>query len=179
LTFGAVLDSQGDIFGKRAGMKDQDAEVLITLGVSAVRRGFALCVIVFLGFLLIYIAFFRPPAHIGWQAFLILLGALVLVLADALRRSTRLELRLSREALTDSSGRELCRVADIEAVERGVFAFKPSNGFSLRLATRADRLWAPGIYWRVGRRLGVGGVTSAGEAKSMAEIIAALLAERG
>jgi hypothetical protein len=38
-----------------------------------------------------------------------------------------------------------------------------------------QRLWAPGLYWRNGTFLGIGGVLSAGETKAMAEILTALV----
>ena len=63
-------------------------------------------------------------------------------------------------------------------MDRGTFAFKPSNGFLLRTATKQPRLWKPGLYWRMGRRIGVGGITRAAEAKLMADVIAVRLAER-
>jgi len=69
-------------------------------------------------------------------------------------------------------------VADIERVDRGVFAFKPSNGFLVRTREPSARAWRPGLWWRFGRRIGVGGVTSANQTKAMSEILAAMLAER-
>jgi hypothetical protein len=63
-------------------------------------------------------------------------------------------------------------------VERGAFAFKPSNGFLVRLDKPLGRGWAPGLWWRLGRLLGVGGVTSASQSKAMAEILSLELARR-
>ena len=70
------------------------------------------------------------------------------------------------------------RIEEVEALERGLFAFKPSNGFLIRTRAPKPRGWQPGLWWRVGRRIGIGGVTSAGQAKAMSEIMAALLLER-
>ena len=67
---------------------------------------------------------------------------------------------------------------DIARVERGAFALRPSNGFLLHLHAPGPRAWAPGLWWRLGRRLGVGGVTAAGQSKGMAEILTAMLVER-
>ncbi len=38
--------------------------------------------------------------------------------------------------------------------------------------------WRPGLWWRVGRRIGVGGMTPASQTKFMSEIIAAMIAQR-
>lgn len=70
------------------------------------------------------------------------------------------------------TGRPLALMEDIQEIERGMFALKPSNGFVVRLKTKAAPAWAPGLWWRTGRRLGVGGVTSAGAAKAMADLLA-------
>jgi hypothetical protein len=43
----------------------------------------------------------------------------------------------------------------------------------IRLKTPASRVWAPGLWWRFGKRVGVGGVTPAGQGKAMADVIAA------
>jgi hypothetical protein len=56
---------------------------------------------------------------------------------------------------------------------------KPSNGFTVVMETKQPRAWAPGLWWRVGRRVGVGGVTGASQTKFMAEQIALRLAQGG
>jgi hypothetical protein len=66
----------------------------------------------------------------------------------------------------------------IRSVERGAFAFKPSHGFTLVMKEKQPRAWAPGLWWRLGRRVGVGGVTSAGQTKFMAEQIALRIEDR-
>ena len=131
-----------------------------------------------LGALVLYIAAANPPAQPLWQLFLVGLGAAVLILAEAMRRASGRALHLTRAGLFDSEGREVARLGQIAEVERGTFAIKPSNGFTVKLTSPAPRAWAPGVWWRLGRRVGVGGVTSPVQAKAMAEILTALLAER-
>ncbi|MBL4559156.1 MAG: hypothetical protein JKP98_25190 [Rhodobacteraceae bacterium] len=69
-------------------------------------------------------------------------------------------------------------IAEIERVDRGALAFKPSGGFVLHLAAPGTAGWAPGLWWRVGRRLGVGGATNPMEGRAMADIIAVRIALR-
>ena len=76
------------------------------------------------------------------------------------------------EGLRDGNGRLLCRMDQIAGVDRGAFAFKPSNGFLVKLKEPMPRVWQPGLWWRLGRRIGVGGVTPAGQGKFMADMIA-------
>jgi hypothetical protein len=152
-------------------------EVLATLSASAPRRWFAYGSLVLLGGLLVLTGLSGGPAP-GWIAFLLVLGLAALWLAERLRRATALTLTLTRTELRDSAGRTLARIADVQRVERGAFAFKPSGGFTLRLAAPMTRSWSPGLWWRAGRRVGVGGVTHSAAGRFMAERIALLLAER-
>jgi hypothetical protein len=72
----------------------------------------------------------------------------------------------------------LARIDDVVAVDRGMFAIKPSNGFMLKLKTPAPRAWHPGLWWRLGRRLAVGGVTPGSQTRPVADIISVMIAER-
>jgi len=150
---------------------DKNDDVIATMHASGMRRYFAYGAIFVLGAMLILLAFVQPPAF-GWQLFLIILGAGALVIAERLRRATCMVLTLTERELRDSTGEVLATLDNIKSVDRGAFAFKPSNGFVLRLKTSQSRVWAPGVWWRFATRVGVGGVTPAGPAKYMAEQIA-------
>ena len=149
----------------------KEDDIIATLQASGLRRLFAYGAVFFLGAMLILLAFVQPPAF-GWQVFLILLGAGALVVAERLRRATMLGLVLTERELRDTSGQVLTELTNIRSVDRGAFAFKPSNGFVLRLHQAQPRVWAPGLWWRFSTRIGVGGVTASGPAKYMAEQIA-------
>ena len=153
----------------------QKTEIIAELRASGPRRIFAMLVLVTLATLLFYLALAYPPAHIGWQVFVLVLAGAVLWLVLALYRATLGGLVLTPVDLRDHQGNVLVYVDDIIRIERGTFAFKPSNGFTLKTKTSPGRQWAPGIWWRLGRSFGVGGVTSASQAKTMAEAIAYLL----
>ena len=99
-------------------------------------------------------------------------------LLSALYHASAKGLFLTADRLSTTDGEVLVNVTDIVAVERGTFAFKPSNGFTLKTNGPAPRRWAPGMWWRMGRRIGVGGITGASQAKAMAEAIAIILANR-
>ena len=100
------------------------------------------------------------------------------MVANAMRKSTSETLELTREELRESSGTVLAKVEDIVSIDRGAFAFKPSNGFLLRLSKPYKRDWRPGLWWRGGKRIGVGGMTPGRQTKYMSEIIAVMIAER-
>ena len=69
-------------------------------------------------------------------------------------------------------------IDEIESIDRGFFAFKPSNGFLLTTKSPGSRTWQPGLWWRIGRRIGVGGMTPGAQSKSVSEIIAIRVAQR-
>ena len=154
------------------------SEILATVHASAPRRLFGVTLNIVLGLLLIYIALIKPPAHMGWQAFLVLLGVTVLWLGQKMWYATQRVIELTETELRDSSGEVIAYVDQIVSIDRGMLAFKPSNGFIFKVKTAQPRAWNPGLWWRFGLRVGVGGVTPSSSTKMMADIIAAKLAER-
>ncbi len=154
------------------------AEELARIKASTGRRYLGVGTLLALGVLLIYVAFNTPPASILWQVFLIGLGGLSLWCSQIMWRSTAIELILTDEALSDSTGEILARSDEIERVNRGMFAAKPSNGFTILLKSPGTRVWRPGIWWRLGRRVAVGGVTAGHQTKPVADILTFKVAER-
>lgn len=153
-------------------------DILAEVHASPPRRWMAVAMQMLLGLMLLYIAFVQPPS-LGWQAFLVALGLGAIYLGMKTFRASERTLFLSRDRLFDSSGAEIARLENIDRIERGVFALKPSNGFMLIQKSRdGTRHWQPGIWWRLGKRVGVGGVAPGHQTKAMAQIIEALLAER-
>ncbi|MFN3210138.1 MAG: hypothetical protein ACE369_14260 [Roseovarius sp.] len=155
-----------------------DEEILAVMQASTGRRILGVGCLGVLGALLIWIGLTRPFDALGWQAFIVLLGAAGIWMADAMRRATSERIELTRDTLRSSDGELIARIGEIETMDRGLFAFKPSNGFLLKAKTKAPARWRPGLWWRMGRRIGLGGVTPGHQSKVMSEMIAALMAER-
>jgi hypothetical protein len=152
---------------------DQKTEdILSVLPASAGRRWMGIIVFFALGVLLLWLGIANSPSF-GWRIGFIVFGMAALWGADVMRRSTADEIVLTREVLRTRSGRVLTRVDNVDKVERGAFAFKPSQGFLVRLKTPTEPGWAPGLWWARGTYVGIGGVVSGGQAKAMAEILTA------
>lgn len=151
----------------------------LTLTPSPARRMSAVAMLILLGGLLVWISTRPQGLGLGWTLMLLAMAAGALFLAWRLWISTAQRLILTEEALQVENGPVLCALSEVAGVERGTFAFKPSNGFVIRLKTPAPRGWAPGLWWRIGKRVGVGGVTPAGQGKAMADVIAARVAGHG
>ncbi|WP_052862699.1 hypothetical protein [Sulfitobacter noctilucae] len=141
------------------------------------RRVLGLGSLAVLGIMLIYIALTRSPAA-HWQVFFIAVGVGAIWMADVMRRATASTIELTPVVLRDADGTVIARVKDIQSMDRGFFAFKPSNGFLLKTAASGSRHWRPGLWWRLGRRIGIGGMTPGSQTKYMSEILAAMMATR-
>lgn len=155
---------------------DQDG-VYARVEASPMRRTSAVTLLFALGGLLLYVALIGGATAL-FTLGLIGGGGLAIWLGTSLFRATAGGLYLTADALCDAKGRVLAKVDDMQAVERGAFAFKPSHGFVVVLKHKAGRAWAPGLWWRMGRRLGIGGVLPSGQTKFMAEVIATWIALR-
>lgn len=153
-------------------------DIIAEVDPSGSRRWIGIIMLLALGGLILYLAFAQPPAQIGWQVFLIALGVGALWVAQRLQVATTKKLFLTETALLDSEGVVLAQIEDVMSVDRGMLAIKPSNGFMLKLKNPAPRSWQPGLWWRLGRRVAVGGVTSGGQTRAMADIISMMIAQR-
>lgn len=154
------------------------SEVVAELRASAVRRVIGVVMMFALGALLLYLALANSFSNLLWQVLLIALAAGAMFAAMRMQRATSLVLSLTDTGLYDSDGLLIAEYDNIEAVERGMLAFKPSNGFMIRTKTPQARRWRPGLYWIMGRRIGIGGVTAASHSKFMADMMNMKLSER-
>ncbi|WP_204114875.1 hypothetical protein [Shimia biformata] len=152
-------------------------DVLAIVQASAPRRWMGVLMLYLLGGILIYVAFSQPPAP-AFMVFLLVVGAAALWLAEKTRRATERVVELTAEGLRDNSGEVIAPFDQIVRVERGVFAMKPSNGFMVHLKDKRSRRWLPGLWWCLGRKVGIGGVTPGHQTKAMAQILEAMIVQR-
>lgn len=153
--------------------KDDDEVTLMVLGASTPRLWLGVLCLAGLAAVMVWVAFAGRPAF-QYQVFFLGSGALAFWGAARLRASGRDRIVLTNKVLKTESGRVLTQVDNVRSVERGAFAFKPPNGFLVRLNKPSGRGWAPGLWWQYGRVIGVGGVTNAGQSRAMAETLTAL-----
>lgn len=158
-------------------MSDPD-EVIERITPNGPRRVVATGMLGLLGSLLLLIAVTTPPVSTAWLLFLVAIGAGALWLSWMIWSASAVVLELTREELREENGRVLARIDNIKSVDRGFFAFKPAAGFRISLHERRPRATAPGLWWRRGRMVMVGGVTSGSQTKSVADLISVMLAER-
>ena len=152
-------------------------EVLMIVNPAPARRIIALIILGALGFLLAYLGFSVQGLAVGRIA-LVVTGGLVVWVTSRMYVATAQGIELTKDELRETPGEVLARIDDIKKVDRGTFAFKPSNGFIVILKSPMKRSWRPGLWWRTGRRVGIGGVTNAGQNKALAEILTVEVAKR-
>jgi len=153
-------------------------EPIHVLRPSPARRVLGAAIQCALGALLLWLALAQPPESLMWRLFLLVLGAGALAFGVHGWRASSRGIVYSVDGLHSEDGRRIVHVDDIASVDRGAFAFKPSNGFVLRLRSPAGSAWAPGMWWRLGKRVGVGGVIAGSDAKFVADALAMQVAER-
>ena len=152
-------------------------DVLERITPNGPRRVFATGSLGILGVLLVWIAASHPPTDFGFTALLLVIGGSIW-LAWALWQASGAVLELTREELREAGGRLIARIDNIEKVDRGFFAFKPAAGFRLALRERMPNAYAPGLWWRRGRMVMVGGVTSNAQSKAVADLISVRIAQK-
>lgn len=156
-------------------MKNADPNAV--LAPSTLRRGVALVCLFGLGATLIYLGVVVGTTGV-WTGLVIVMGALILWAAELMRRGTRDAILLTKDGLVTQKGLMLAPAGSITKVERALFAIKPTNGFLVHLAAPLPWLWVPGLYWRLWRFVGIGGITSAPQGRFMAEAMQAEIHER-
>lgn len=152
---------------------------IVYLKPVAAKRYTVLAMLYLLAGVLAWLAVFQTPQSTIWLVLLWALTLSVLLLANSAGKATAEGLQLRDSGIYTDAGELLVRIDDIRKIHRGVFAVKPSNGFLLRLKSRHKKGWAPGLWWRFGAIMGIGGVTSKIQAEVMAEAIAALVERKG
>ncbi|MEM9710250.1 MAG: hypothetical protein AAF871_15855 [Pseudomonadota bacterium] len=150
-------------------------EALARLDPKGPRRILAVAAIFVLALLVAQIAVAGTFAPLARLALLAFAGALFWI-GWRVWQATGNGLLLTEDGLFDDQGRLLAAMDNIRGLDRGLFDIKPSSGFTVKLNEPMGRAWAPGVWWRIGRRLGIGGAVPGRQAKAMAEILAAYLA---
>lgn len=115
---------------------------------------------------------FAPDLPVVVRGLLIVLSLSGAWLLLMLARRGPASIELTEVGLVAANGAVICEFSNIAKIEHGALAFKPSKGFLIRLKSPMSPGWHPGLWWRYGTRVGIGGMTPAAETKLMAEVLA-------
>ena len=155
------------------GMNDVVMELRQTPG----RRWFSVLALLAVSGAAAWFVLFGPERNPGMRALLAAASAGFAFQAWRFRDEVRSSIRLTPEGLFDGGGDCIFRTDNVASVERGLLAMRPSNGFLVRLREPAGIRWIPGTYWRVGRRVGVGGSLRPADVRALSDRLAGLVAE--
>lgn len=155
--------------------------ILLRLHPSPLRRYTGVAMLVAFGVMAAVAGLEAPPDRMALRLGLPALGLGLGWMAWRTWRATARGLELTPDTLRETDGgRVLARIEDIALVDTSAVAlFKPAGGFVITLKSPAPLGWASGLWWRMGRRLGVGGTTARVEAKQMAAMLAEMARRRG
>ena len=148
-----------------------ESDVIIELKPSPIRIWVAILSVSILGAFLLWVSASGATGSLLATLLFMVFAGLCFFGAHGLYRTRGLSLILRKDGLFENTGRTLCTREEIERIDRSFFALKPSNGFVVELKKPSARAWAPGLWWRFGKRVGVGGVTPIGESKAMADLM--------
>lgn len=154
--------------------QDKD-KVIAMLAPSPFRRYFGIGGLAALGTIFAYVVMVTGLSSTLATITIVLAAVLSFVLAYRMFVATSDILQLKREGLFTTKNELVAQMDNIEKIELGIFVMKPSNGFLIVLKEPMDRRWQPGLWWRFGHRVGIGGVTSRPEGKAMADAMQILL----
>ncbi|GGE00297.1 hypothetical protein SAMN05421774_101206 [Gemmobacter megaterium] len=156
------------------------SHILLRLKPSPIRRVTGVAMLVAFGAMAALAGLEMPADRMPLRIGLPLVGMALLWMAWRTWQATARGLELTPRALREGDGgRVLVELADIVSVDNSAIAlFKPAGGFVITLSRPAPVGWAPGLWWRLGRRLGVGGTTARVEAKAMAAMLSELVRRR-
>lgn len=155
-----------------------EGDVILKIHVGGFRRMVSITAIIGLGAILVWFGLSAETAGALGKTIFVVCGLAMLALARSYYAATSVGLELTNDELRDTQGRVLCALQDVEIVDRSIFGFKPSNGVSLRLAQPGPVTWQLGLWWQVGRRIGIGGSTAPAQNKAFADAIRLILEDR-
>lgn len=155
-----------------------DTDIVAQLYPTPARYWFGITAIGALGLFLIWIGAAAATLSITGRLVIFASGGLLIWLALKIYQTGRHGIVLTEAGLSDTAGNAICPIDAIHNVDRSFFAFKPSHGFLIRLNTSLPFAWHPGLWWRFGKRVGVGGITPAATGKAMSDALSILLVKR-
>ncbi|MCY4460697.1 MAG: hypothetical protein OXC26_09940 [Albidovulum sp.] len=161
--------------GEREILDQGSGRVICILEPSPARAFIGAFLLTLLAAILFYIGIIDTSKELATQIALPVLGVASLISAYKIYSVSRDKLLLTQDELRTGDGTLVADIGNIERVETGMLAFKPSNGFLVILKTPMRRAWQPGLWWRFGKRIGIGGITSKHGGKALAGAIVTLM----
>ena len=88
-----------------------------------------------------------------------------------LKRYSKVGFLINQSGLFNLDGSVICEIGDIERIDVSPYTFKSANGFIVILKTKSSFKSIPGLYWRLGKRISIGGLVSKNESKFLSQTL--------
>ena len=88
-----------------------------------------------------------------------------------LKRYSKIGFLINQSGLFNLDGSIICKMDDIERIDISPYTFKSANGFIVILKTKSSFNLTPGLYWRLGKRISIGGLVSKSESKFLSQTL--------
>ncbi len=148
----------------------ENEKPLAIINPPTIKRYFFTILSLILSVLLLYEGFaiyFASGERLGF----ILVGLLLSGLTYLFYFNTGKALILYHDRMVSTDGELLFELHNISSIENGLFSFKPSNGVLFHLKEPMPSKWKLGLWWRIGKRVGIGGCTQKSSINLAVEII--------
>ncbi len=102
----------------------------------------------------------------------------VVWLRKFLNHYSKIGFLINKVGLFDLNENIICKIDDIKRIDASPYTFKSANGFLILLDTKSSFKSIPGLYWRYGHRISIGGLVSKHESKYLAGILSDLVTNK-
>lgn len=154
------------------------SEKIFEIWTTPARRWIGVGSISLIGLLVLYVLLTSRPPGVIWP--ILMLATIVICYWQAWRMhiAGQRRIQLFEDGVYLDTGEVIAPFDQIESIDRSLFTFKPSGGFVLVMRDKPPRRTLPGLFWTMGRRIGIGGTVPGYQARGMADIIEAMLLQR-
>ncbi|MEM0977526.1 MAG: hypothetical protein AAGJ34_08330 [Pseudomonadota bacterium] len=154
-----------------------DQETVLFAPISAGRYWFGIACLSLPALFIVFALSQGVVTRLWAMGFLMAIASAFLWAAYRMYSVPRAGLLFDGRVLRTEDGLVVAALTDIDVVQTGIFAMRPSNGFSL-IMKEADHLpTRPGIFWRQGKMIGIGGILAAAETRAIGRLMQAKLKE--
>ncbi|MEO0344428.1 MAG: hypothetical protein AAF198_13420 [Pseudomonadota bacterium] len=135
------------------------------------RKWFGVLSLGFPATLIVAIMIQGSITHVLSAVILLAIAALFMWAAWRMWNAPHFGIVFDGDSLKTEDGATIAKMSEIQSVQVGLFVMRPSNGFMMMMKQPGIFPTRPGVVWRQGRRIGIGGILRSSEAKSIGRAI--------
>ncbi|MCC6006906.1 MAG: hypothetical protein JJU40_04445 [Rhodobacteraceae bacterium] len=158
--------------------KPEPAPLLLRVAMSGARRIFVTGTLALVAATMVNAGLLREGMDVLSRVVFGATAVLAALIGWRVWTATAMALELREDGLWQEDGPRIAALEDITNITRGLAIMRPANGFALTLREPGPFTWVPGLWWRMGRRVGVGGMTPKLQTRMIGEALEAMIFER-